>query len=217
MTNSASSPALPARSRWARLLLIRGNVRSITVGFYKCLYLVEQGSGLAVAKNDFNRLLADKNYREIFKRQYELAPAIKGDPTREDAFKQIITNIFRIDGAIEKASEFGKMGQSCAAWEQLAELREEFPGDPKLGRELELLAPQVADFTLALNKAKNFEQRRDKQTGSALSWFLKARSIYPRSEMAANGIDRLAKEIVPVGTSAEPSRSTAGEEDSYDN
>jgi hypothetical protein len=68
-----------------------------------------------------------------------------------------------------------------------------------------------------LNKAKNFEQRRDKQTGSALSWFLKARSIYPRSEMAANGINRLAKEIVPIETSAEPSRSTAGEEDSYDN
>jgi len=180
-------------------------------------HLINQGSGLVVAKNDFDRLLAESNFREIFKRQYELAPAIKGDSTREDAFKQIITNIFRIDGAIEKASEFGKMGQSYAAWEQLAELREEFPDDPKLGRELELLAPQVADFTLALNKAKNFEQRRDRQIGSALSWYLKARSIYPRSEMAATGIDRLAKEIVPEETLPTSVRSSEGEDNRYDN
>ncbi|MGB6223744.1 hypothetical protein [Haloferula sp.] len=179
--------------------------------------LVAQGSGLAVAKNDFDRLLAENNYREIFKRQYELAPSINGDPVREDAFKQIITNIFRIDGALEKASEFRKMGQSYAAWEQLAQLREEFPDDPKLGRELELLAPQVADFTLALNKARNFEDRRDRQIGSALSWYLKARSIYPQSEMAANGIDRIAKEIVPgtLGESDTP-RTSAGESETYE-
>ncbi|MEP4077470.1 hypothetical protein [Haloferula sp.] len=179
-------------------------------------HLVAQGSGLAVAKNDFDRLLSENNYREIFKRQYELAPSIKGDPTREDAFKQIISNIFQIDGAIEKASEFGKMGQSYAAWEQLAELREDFPDDPKLGRELELLAPQVADFTLALNKAKNFEERRDTQIGSSLSWYLKARSIYPRSEMAASGIDRLAKRIVPDELSQTTPRSSAGDEGSYE-
>jgi hypothetical protein len=180
-------------------------------------HLVAQGSGLMIAKNDFDRLLSENNYREIFKRQYELAPAINGDPAREDAFKQIISNIFRIDGALEKASEFRKMGQSYAAWEQLAQLREDFPDDPKLGRELELLAPQVADFTLALNKAKNFEQRRDKQIGSALSWYLKARSIYPRSEMAANGIERLAQEIVPKDLGQSPTRSSVGEEESYDN
>lgn len=179
--------------------------------------LVAQGSGLVIAKNDFDRLLSENNYREIFKRQYELAPAIRGDANREDAFKQIISNIFRIDGALEKASEFRKMGQSYAAWEQLAQLREEFPDDPKLGRELELLAPQVADFTLALNKARTFDQRRDRQIGSALSWFLKARSIYPRSEMALEGIDRLAKEIVPDDLNEATLRTSADEEDIYDN
>ncbi|MEM1086010.1 MAG: hypothetical protein AAGI48_18010 [Verrucomicrobiota bacterium] len=176
-------------------------------------HLVTQGSGLVVAKNDFDRLLSENNYREIFKRQYEFAPAIQGDERREDAFKQIIKNIFRIDGALEKASEFRKIGQSYAAWEQLATLREEFPDDPKLGRELELLAPQVADFTLALKRAKAFEDRRDRQIGSALSWYLKARSIYPRSEMAASGIDRLAREIVPED---EVVRSSAGDEDVYE-
>jgi hypothetical protein len=159
--------------------------------------LVEAGGGLAVAKNDFDRLLSEQNYREIFRRQYELAPSIAGDAAREDAFKQIIRNLTRIEGALGKAAEFSKMKQDYAAWEQLAALRKEFPDDPNLGTALEKLAPDVADFTRALTKAREFEERRDKQVGAALSWYLKARSIYPRSEMAEAGIQRMLGEILP--------------------
>ena len=163
--------------------------------------LVEAGGGMAVAKNDFDRLLSEQNYREIFRRQYEIAPSIAGDAAREDAFKQIITNLTRIEGALGKAKEFSKMGQDYAAWEQLAALRKEFPDDPKLGGELERLAPDVADFTKALNKARAFEERKDQQVGSALSWYLKARSIYPRSDMAEAGIQRMLEEILPESDS----------------
>ncbi len=159
--------------------------------------LVETGSTMAVARRDFDRLLGEKNFREILNRQYEIAPAIQGDATREDAFKQIIGNLTRIETALGKASEFSKAGQDFAAWEQLAELRNEFPDDPKLGREMELLAPRVADFTRALNRARDFEERNDQQVGSALSWYLKARSIYPRSEQADAGIRRMLDRILP--------------------
>lgn len=162
--------------------------------------LVEAGGGMAVAKNDFDRLLNERNYREIFRRQYEIAPSIAGDAAREDAFKQIITNLTRIEGAIGKAKEFSKMDQHVAAWEQLAALRKEFPDDPKLGEALEQLLSkeeEVATFTQALNKARDFEERKDKQVGSALSWYLKARSIYPRSEMAEAGIQRMLEDILP--------------------
>jgi len=168
--------------------------------------LVEAGGGLAVAKNDFDRLLSEQNYREIFRRQYELAPAIAGDAAREDAFKQIITNLTRIEGALGKAAEFSKMDQHAAAWEQLAVLRKEFPDDPKLGAELEKLAPDVAEFTRALSKGREFEERRDKQVGAALSWYLKARSIYPRSEMAESGIQRMLGEILPGGGSKDEAK-----------
>lgn len=160
--------------------------------------LVEQSGDLVQNKNHFDRLLSENNYREIFKRQYEFAVAIKGDPTREDAFKQIITNIGRIEGALKQASEFSKKGHSYAAWEQLEKLRDEFPDDPKLGRELEMLAPDVADFTKALREARELESRRDRQIGSALSWYLKAKSIFPDSEIAREGIDRLVVEMLPT-------------------
>lgn len=160
--------------------------------------LITSASGLVTIRNDFDRLLSEGNFREIARRQYEIAPAIQGDPTREDAFKQIMGNLVKIEAALGKAAEFSKVGQNYAAWEQLAELREQFPDDPKLGRELELLAPKVADFTKALDKAKQFEDRTPKQTGSALSWYLKARSIHPQSKLAEDGVKRLTQEILPA-------------------
>ena len=160
--------------------------------------LVNNTSGLVAVRNDFDRLLSEKNFREIARRQYEMAPAIQGDSGREEAFKQIITSLTKIETALGKAFEFSKMGQDYAAWEQLAELRKDFPDDPKLGRELELLAPKVAVFTRALDKARKFENGTPKQIGSALSWYLKARSIYRQSSFADEGAKRLAQEILPT-------------------
>lgn len=159
--------------------------------------LVSNSGGIVVARNDFDRLLSEGNYREIAKRQYEFAPAIQGDATREDAFKQIMENLREIEESIGKATEFSRMGQNYGAWEQLAEIRERFPDDPKLGRELELLAPKVADFTLALDKARQFEGSTPKQTGSALTWYLKARGIHPPSAQADKGIQRILDDLLP--------------------
>jgi Flp pilus assembly protein TadD len=161
--------------------------------------LVNNSGGLVLIRNDFDRLLSEANFREIARRQYEIAPAIQGDPTREDAFKQIMTNLTKIETALGKASEFSKMGQNCAAWEQLAKLREQFPDDPKLGREIELLSTKdkVAEFTSALDKGRQFENRTPKQIGSALSWYLKARSIHPQSDLAEAGAKRMTNEILP--------------------
>ncbi len=159
--------------------------------------LVNNSSSLITVRNDFDRLLSEGNFREIARRQYEIAPTIQGDATREDAFKQIMTNLTKIETAISKASEFSKVGQNYAAWEQLAKLREDFPDDPKLGHELEQLAPKVADFTRALDKARQFENKLPKQTGSAMAWYLKARSIHPQSDLAESGVKRLANEILP--------------------
>jgi len=159
--------------------------------------MVDSAGGLVSIRNDFDRLLGEGNFREIARRQYEIAPAIQGDATREAAFKQIMTSLAKIETALGKAAEFGKVGQNYAAWEQLAELREQFPDDPKLGRELELLAPKVADFTRALDKARQFENRTPKQSGSALSWYLKARAIHPQSKLAEEGVKRLCREILP--------------------
>ena len=171
--------------------------------------LIKDGQPMLTARNDFDRLLSEGNYREIAKRQYEFAPTIQGDAKREEAFKQIMTNLTKIETALGKAAEFSKVGQNYAAWEQLAALREQFPDDPKLGRELELLSSKVADFTKALDRAHQFEGRTPKQTGTALAWYLKARGIYPRSDLAEAGIKRLLDDIIADDT-APAAAETAG-------
>jgi len=152
---------------------------------------ISAGSAVSVARKDFKRLISEQNYREIYKRQYEFAPAIANSPEGLSAFKEIINNLGKIEIAIEKAKSFSKAGNSYAAWEQLATLRGDFPDDPKLGRELELLAPKVADFTKALDNAYQLENRTPQQTGSAISHYLQAKNIYPNSEFASAGLNRL--------------------------
>lgn len=158
--------------------------------------IIDTGNVANTLVDDFDRLLSEQNYREIFKRQYEFVPVVKDDAERKDAVEQIIRNIHRIDGSLIQAREFSKIGNDYAAWESLATLRDEFPKDPELLRQLEKLSSKVADFTVALNRGKEFEDNDlNPQTGSALSWYLEAKSIYPDSKFAQKGIDRLVKRI----------------------
>jgi len=158
--------------------------------------LISQGDVAHTLLNDFDRLLSENNFREIFKRQYEFVPVVAEDADRKNAAEQIIRNIHRIDGSIIQASEFSKIGNDYAAWESLATLRDEFPKDPELLQQLEKLSSKVANFTVALNRAKEFEDNDlNPQTGSALTWYFEAKSIYPDSSFAQKGIDHLVKRI----------------------
>lgn len=154
-----------------------------------------QSSEVVIAKNDFERLLQEENYRQIFKDQYRFAPAIAGDAVLEDAFKQIITNITKIEASIGKANEFAKMGQYAAAWEELKRMHDQktFSKDPELGNEIVRLSPHVSELARALENAKEREGRGE--AGSALYWYIKARSLYPGSKYASEGIERLTTAI----------------------
>ena len=169
--------------------------------------LVEKSGGIMVARNDFDRLLREQNFREIFKRQYEFAPAVKGNTTNEDALRTVVTNILKIDTAISVARQAAARGNSYAAYEALADLRsqQEYSKDPKLGEEIETIIPKVSPFVDALQRAKNLEDSRRDQTGSAIAWYLKALKIYPGSEMAEEGFQRLLDKVLPDNDLLPPS------------
>ncbi len=160
--------------------------------------LVEAGGSMVKARNDFDRLFAEENYREVVKRRFEFAPAIRGDKEREAKFRQVLENIRKIETAVQGSKKYTNGGMLYAAWEELEAVHEEFPDDPVLNQELTSLAPQVADFTMALKRAKDFE--KDEQIGSALGWYYKAKSLHPTSNMAEAGIKRLVNEILPAST-----------------
>lgn len=148
------------------------------------------------ARQDFDRLLAEKNFRQIFKDQYRYAPVIAGDATAEAAFKDIIININKIDMTILQAAEFSKMGQDYAAWEALKKMREDkvFSEDSELGRQIENITPRVSDLSNALTKAQTLEEADE--VGSAMSWHLRARQVFPKSGFAEAGINRLLPRVL---------------------
>jgi len=151
--------------------------------------LVEAGGSLIQLRNDFDRLFAEQNYREVFKRQHELAASIKNDPERQAKFRQVLDNITEIEKAVGSAKELSNFGQVYAAWEKLSDVHDRFPDDPVLNQVMTSLAPKVADFTIALNKAEAHEERGNQ--GSALSWYYKARHLHPGSNKAEDAIKRL--------------------------
>ena len=167
--------------------------------------MLEDGNIAKTLLDDFDRLLSEDNFREIFDRRFEFVPVVKDDPSRKDAIEQIVRNITRINGTISLAEVSSKNGNNFAAWEALAELRDEFPKDPELLQRLEKLSSKVADFTVALSRAREFEHNDlNPQTGSALSWYMQAKSIYPSSVHAQAGIERLSKRIMPAELKSAP-------------
>ena len=153
--------------------------------------LVDAGGSLIQIRNDFDRLFAEKNYREVFRRRFEFGPSIDGDEDRTAKFRQIMENITAIETAVKGAEKMSNIGQNYAAWEELSEVHERFPDDPDLNQFMTKLAPKVADFTIALNNAKKHEERGN--LGSALSWLYKAKHLHPLSEKADTGIKRLVQ------------------------
>lgn len=57
------------------------------------------------------------------------------------------------------------------------------------------LAIEASDFVRTLRTAEKSESHDE--IGSSLSWYLKARKIYPPSDCAQEGINRLFKRVLP--------------------
>ena len=162
------------------------------------------------AKLEFDRLLSTKSYRQIYENKARFIAATVDDRERQEALDQIVGNILEIETSMKQAEGFAKAGNSHMAWELIESTFRRFPDDVPLSAMRSDLSTEVAEFVRALKNAENLEQRS--QTGSALAWFLKSRRMYPQSQFAQEGIDRLVSKIlpdeVPVGGSSPDELST---------
>jgi hypothetical protein len=145
---------------------------------------------------EFDRLLADKNYRAIVeeprKSKFVVVFGQSNDEARLEQLTEIGDSIMEIEKALGKSQSLVDAGQSYAAWEAIFETQNKYYDDPKIANAKAQLIGQVGNFTNSLTKAKKLEEGgASPQTGSALSWYLKARDIYPQSKMAKEGIERI--------------------------
>lgn len=157
--------------------------------------IFDQGNVQNKAEVDFDQLLSQKNYRQIYDDKERFIAAVAFDAQRQAQLRDVLTQMQEIESAIIRAQEIEKRGDFAGAWESAEQAFDKYPSDSKLNQVRADLTTKAADFVHALRRAQELEQRGE--IGSSLAWFLKAQQEYPNSDFARQGIERLTKDILP--------------------
>jgi len=144
---------------------------------------------------DFDQLLSQKNHRQIYDDKMRFIAATAMYPDKQEQLRQVLDEMQQIETAIIQAQEIEKRGDYAGAWESAEKAFRQYPDDNKLNQLRADLTTKAADFVRALRQAEDLEKRN--QPGSSLAWYLKAQSVYPSSDFAREGVQRLTKELFP--------------------
>jgi hypothetical protein len=145
---------------------------------------------------DLERLLSQHNYRQIFDDKLRFIAATAIYPERQEQLKKVLENMQLIEGTIARCTEIAKRGDYAGAWESAERMSRQFPDDNKLNELRASLTTEAAEFVHCIRTAQSLEQKG--QVGSSLAWYLKAQKLYPPSEFAQEGIQRLIPTIIPA-------------------
>ena len=159
--------------------------------------IFSQGDVQQKAVIDFDQLAGQKNYRQIFDDRVRFIAALALFPEKMKQLEEVLKNMQSIEMAITQANMMAQQTNYAGAWESVEKIAAQFPDDSKLSQTRANLTTQAADFVRTLRGAQDLEKKE--QVGSSLAWYLKAQKIYPQSEYAGEGIDRLVKKILPQG------------------
>jgi hypothetical protein len=144
---------------------------------------------------DFDQLVSQKNYRQIYEDRMRFIAATAMYPEKQEQLRKVLEDMQVIETALIQAQEIEKRGDYAGAWESAEKAFRNYPDDNKLNQVRANLTTKAADFVHAIRQAEELEQR--KQSGSSLAWYLKAQNVYPPSDFARRGVERLTKEILP--------------------
>lgn len=146
------------------------------------------------ALNDFERLHAQKNYRQIFEDKVRFIAATALNPEKQEKLKKVLDQVQLAEAALLRAAELAKRGDAAGAWESVERGFSDYPDDPKLNQARAEFTTRAAEFVRSIRTAQEME--RKEQLGSGLAWYLHAQQDYPNSEIAQEGIARLASQIL---------------------
>ncbi len=147
------------------------------------------------AMNDLDRLLSQKNLRQISNDKLRFIAAAAMYPEKQQQLNDVLQRMAAVEIAILKAKEIAARGDAAGAWESVEAAQKDFPDDTELNQLRATLTTQAADFVQTLDKAETLEKQG--QPGASLAWYLQARKKYPASTSAREGIDRLSAKVLP--------------------
>lgn len=146
------------------------------------------------ALNDFERLYAQKNYRQIFEDKVRFIAATALHSEKQEKLKSVLDQVQLAEAALLRAAELAKRGDAAGAWESVERGFSDYPDDPKLNQARAEFTTQAAEFVRSVRTAQEMERKQ--QLGSSLAWYLQAQQDYPNSEIAQDGVARLSTLIL---------------------
>lgn len=167
--------------------------------------LVKGSDMRSQALMEFDRLISQRNYRQIFENQASFIAAVTDDLARKQQLEKVLKDMGRLELIISGAKELASSSPP-AAWEKVEKEAKQYPDDPVLNKLRADLGVKASSFVTAIENGRQHEERQ--QIGSAIAWYLKAKRMHPPSDFARDGIKRLVDHIhnggEPPETNAEP-------------
>ena len=150
------------------------------------------------ALNDLDRLVSQKNFRQIYDDKVRYIAATAMYPEKQDLLKGILERMTKIEAAIIRAEEVASRGDHAGAWESVEQAYLEYKdeiADSKLSQVRANMTTHAPQFVQSIRKAQELEQKN--QIGSSLAWYLQSRRLYPMSSFANEGIRKMVSQILP--------------------
>ena len=146
--------------------------------------------------NELDTLLAQDNKREIMKNRGRLIAAVQNDQKRTQQLESILNDVLMLEQEIAIIKGLNDNDNPWGAWEIARNAQEKFSDDNELLKLSVELGEKVSPFVRVIKRAEKLED--EKHNGMSLTWYLKAKSIYPKSNYAKDGMNRLLNIILPA-------------------
>jgi hypothetical protein len=154
--------------------------------------LVKGSDMRAQALMEFDRLLSQRNYRQIFENQAQFIASVADDLARKQQLEKVLKDMGRLELIVGGAKELASSSPP-AAWEKVEKESKAYPDDPVLSKLRADLGVKASEFVTAIENGRQHEEKQ--LVGSALAWYLKAKRMHPPSDFAREGVKRLVDQI----------------------
>jgi hypothetical protein len=144
---------------------------------------------------EFDQLLSQRNYRQIWNDKFRFGAAVAMNPERKQTLEKVMKDMQSIEASLMRSEEMARTGNHAGAWESLERAWADFPDDAKLNQQRADMTTRASDFVKTIRNAEDLEKRE--QIGSSLAHYLKAQKLYPASDFARDGVARLVKLVLP--------------------
>jgi hypothetical protein len=155
--------------------------------------VVSRQDTLAQKIPEFDRLMAEAKWREIFNKKLEYALALAQDKERSDKLRKVVQRVGELDANIQKASMLAAQNNPYLAWDVIVEIYKTESDDLVLAKTRSDIAPLVAGYAQLIGRAEKLE--KEGAEAAALAAWLSAQDMNPASPTCGAAVKRLARAV----------------------